>query len=83
MKQTLYLQYVVIHIVIRWCSQWFVALPEICCFGLCFQKRVGGLGSHKIIVFLGVVVSLVLVIGSLMYLIEGEENGFTSIPRAI
>lgn len=34
-------------------------------------------------VFLGTVLTLVLVIGALMYLIEGEENGFTSIPRSI
>lgn len=34
----------------------------------------------KITVFLGAVCSLVLIIGSLMYLIEGPANGFTSIP---
>ncbi|MEM7353915.1 MAG: ion transporter [Acidobacteriota bacterium] len=38
---------------------------------------------RKIVVFLGAVVTLVLIIGSLMYLIEGEENGFTSIPQSI
>jgi voltage-gated potassium channel len=38
---------------------------------------------HKIIVFLGTVLSLVLVIGTLMYLIEGPENGFTSIPESV
>jgi voltage-gated potassium channel len=38
---------------------------------------------HKISVFLFTVVILVCVIGSLMYMIEGEENGFTSIPRAV
>lgn len=37
----------------------------------------------KITVFLGSVLTLVLVMGALMYLIEGEENGFTSIPRSI
>jgi voltage-gated potassium channel len=37
----------------------------------------------KIIVFIEVVLVLVVVIGSLMYLIEGPENGFTSIPKAI
>lgn len=37
----------------------------------------------KIIVFLWSVLSIVVVIGALMYLIEGEENGFTSIPTAI
>lgn len=37
----------------------------------------------KIEVFLFTVMMLVIVFGSLMYLIEGEENGFTSIPRSI
>ena len=27
--------------------------------------------------------TLVVIMGSLMYVIEGEENGFTSIPRSI
>lgn len=38
---------------------------------------------RKIIVFLFAVMSLVVVFGSLMYVIEGKENGFTSIPRSI
>jgi voltage-gated potassium channel len=38
---------------------------------------------HKIIVFLEVILTLVTIMGSLMYLIEGPENGFTSIPRSI
>ena len=38
---------------------------------------------RKIIVFLGTVLTMVLVIGSVMYLVEGAENGFTSIPRSI
>jgi voltage-gated potassium channel len=38
---------------------------------------------HKIIIFFGAVLSLVLILGSLLYLIEGEENGFTSIPQSI
>lgn len=37
----------------------------------------------KIIVFLGVTVTTVFIIGAFMYLIEGEENGFTSIPESI
>ncbi len=37
----------------------------------------------KIEVFLFTVLLLVIIFGSLMYLIEGEENGFTSIPRSI
>jgi len=38
---------------------------------------------RKIIVFFGAVLTLVLILGSLLYLIEGEENGFTSIPQSI
>lgn len=37
----------------------------------------------KIIVFLGTVVTLIIIMGTLMYLVEGEENGFTSIPRSM
>lgn len=37
----------------------------------------------KITVFLGAVMALVLVMGTLMYLVEGAEAGFTSIPRSI
>jgi voltage-gated potassium channel len=37
----------------------------------------------KIIVFLGTICTLVIIIGALMYLIEGEENGFTNIPQSI
>jgi voltage-gated potassium channel len=37
----------------------------------------------KITVFLFAVFTLVVLCGSLMYLIEGEENGFTSIPKSI
>ena len=39
--------------------------------------------SRKISVFLFAVLTLVVIFGSLMYLIEGGENGFTSIPRSI
>jgi len=38
---------------------------------------------QKITVFLAVVTTLVLVIGSLMYLVEGPQNGFTSIPLSV
>lgn len=38
---------------------------------------------RKITVFLFTVLTLVVILGSLMYLIEGEENGFTSIPFSI
>lgn len=37
----------------------------------------------KITVFLGGVLTTVLMVGSAMYLIEGEEHGFTSIPTAM
>lgn len=38
---------------------------------------------HKITVFLFAVLTLVVILGSLMYLIEGDENGFNSIPHSI
>ena len=38
---------------------------------------------RKITVFVFAVINLVLVLGSLMYLIEGAENGFTSIPKSM
>jgi voltage-gated potassium channel len=41
------------------------------------------LSIRKIIVFFGAVLALVLILGSLLYMIEGEENGFTSIPQSI
>ena len=38
---------------------------------------------RKIIVFLFSLLTLVTIFGSIMYLIEGETHGFTSIPRSI
>ena len=38
---------------------------------------------RKITVFLVTVLTLVVILGSLMYVIEGEENGFTSIPHSV
>jgi voltage-gated potassium channel len=38
---------------------------------------------RKITVFLFVVLAMVIIFGSLMYLIEGPPNGFTSIPRSV
>ena len=38
---------------------------------------------HKIMVFLGAVITLVLITGTLMYMIEGADSGFSSIPRSI
>jgi voltage-gated potassium channel len=39
--------------------------------------------SRKIAVFLGAVLVIVVIMGSLMYVVEGPEHGFTSIPHAI
>ena len=41
------------------------------------------LSGPKITVFVGTVLSLVVILGTAMYLIEGAENGFTSIPRSM
>jgi voltage-gated potassium channel len=38
---------------------------------------------RKIIVFIGFVLITVTILGTVMYLVEGPENGFTSIPVAI
>ncbi|HLL76239.1 MAG TPA: ion transporter [Pyrinomonadaceae bacterium] len=38
---------------------------------------------RKISVFLLAVLTLVVIIGALLYVVEGEENGFTSIPLSI
>ncbi|MFD0762349.1 ion transporter [Lutibacter aestuarii] len=37
----------------------------------------------KIIVFLFVVILLTIILGTIMYLIEGPKNGFTSIPQSM
>lgn len=37
----------------------------------------------KIQVFVGSVLTIVLIMGSVMYIIEGPESGFTSIPRSM
>ncbi len=39
--------------------------------------------KRKIVVFLFSMLVMVSIFGSIMYLIEGETNGFTSIPRSI
>lgn len=36
----------------------------------------------KIVVFVSVVMTMALIMGTLMYMVEGSENGFTSIPRS-
>lgn len=38
---------------------------------------------RKIGIFLVTVLTIVSIVGSLMYVIEGEANGFTSIPRSV
>lgn len=38
---------------------------------------------RKIMVFLSVVIMIVVVLGSLMYVVEGPENGFSSVPTSI
>jgi voltage-gated potassium channel len=40
-------------------------------------------GGRKILVFFLTVLALVVVFGSIMYVVEGATNGFTSIPRSI
>ncbi|WP_342375000.1 ion transporter [Myxococcus stipitatus] len=37
----------------------------------------------KITVFLGVVLSIAVIMGALMYMVEGERHGFDSIPRSM
>lgn len=39
--------------------------------------------SHKIAIFLGTILILVVILGTTMFLVEGEEHGFTSIPRSM
>lgn len=38
---------------------------------------------RKILVFLSIVMMVVLVMGTIMYVVEGPQNGFTSIPKAM
>lgn len=46
-------------------------------------RRALAASRYRIIVFLVAVLSVVTVVGALMYLIEGPPSGFTSIPRGI
>ena len=39
--------------------------------------------KRKIYIFLFVVINIVIILGSIMYLIEGEKAGYTSIPKSI
>ncbi|SFC49080.1 voltage-gated potassium channel [Polaromonas sp. OV174] len=45
--------------------------------------RALGASRRKIQVFLSVVLMLVLVMGTVMYVVEGPANGFTSIPTSV
>ena len=38
---------------------------------------------HKVIVFLGTVLTSTIFIGTLMYLVEGPNNGFDNIPKSV
>jgi voltage-gated potassium channel len=40
-------------------------------------------GTRKVLVFLGTILVIVSILGSAMYLLEGERNGFSSIPVSI
>ena len=46
-------------------------------------RRAMWASREKISVFIFLVVNLVIIIGTIMYLVEGEASGFTSIPRSI
>ncbi|MEJ7672544.1 MAG: ion transporter [Chitinophagaceae bacterium] len=48
-----------------------------------FLKAALASSLKKISIFMLVVLSLVIILGSIMYLVEGKENGFTSIPESI
>jgi len=39
--------------------------------------------KYRIMVFISTVVVICVIIGTLMYLIEGDQSGFTSIPRGV
>ncbi len=41
------------------------------------------MSMHKILVFLSAVLAIIVLLGTLMYLVEGGEKGFTSIPQSI
>jgi len=39
--------------------------------------------GRKLAVFFSTIIAMVVVFGSVMYIVEGEANGFTSIPRSL
>ena len=48
-----------------------------------FLKKAMIASRRKIFVFLFAVINIVIILGSIMYLVEGEAGGFDSIPRGI
>lgn len=38
---------------------------------------------HKIVIFMGAVLTIVIIMGTVMYMVEGQATGFTSIPRSV
>lgn len=58
---------------------------KLTAFVMEYQTLGGALAAswRKIMVFLSVVLMIVLVMGTLMYVIEGPAHGFTNIPTAI
>lgn len=38
---------------------------------------------HKVTVFIGTILTIIIIMGASMYLIEGPENGYTSIPESM
>lgn len=45
-----------------------------------FLKRSIRSSSHKILLFIGFIMTIVLIMGTLMFIIEGPEHGFYNIP---
>jgi voltage-gated potassium channel len=48
-----------------------------------FLGRAMAASGRKILVFLTAVLMVVLVMGTVMYVVEGQSNGFTSIPMSV
>lgn len=48
-----------------------------------FLGRALAASGRKILVFLSAVLMVVLVMGTVMYVVEGQANGFTSIPTSV
>ncbi len=38
---------------------------------------------YKILIFMGVIISLVLILGTCMHIVEGDQEGFSSIPKSM